>query len=164
MCLFPFMMADTMQPVVPPTPKGQKYKSILQIMTMVHLIFSVLLLFVNLFTGLSQLISTMILWCAASQMHYCYLLFYIILQLLQFVKQGCFIGLTIQDNIFRDMFKYNAYDMTVTFLFTIFCLISIIISFYAYREFKGMFYDSIGSMGGRVPMMPGTSSYQRNRR
>lgn len=38
--------------------------------------------------------------------------------------------------------------MTMYVIFTVFSLISIIIAFFAYREFKGMLYDSAGMMGG----------------
>ena len=75
------------------------------------------------------------------------------------MKYANFIGYTLQQKIFSEMFRIDGYAMSMYVIFIVFSLISIIIAFYAYREFKGMLFDSAGMMGGQVPMMPGTSSY-----
>lgn len=74
------------------------------------------------------------------------------------LKFGCAVGLMIQDHI-----PANNFNNVMLIIYLIFCPISIIISFYAYREFKGMMFDSVGLNPGSVSMMPGASNYQRSR-
>lgn len=85
MCLFPFMGGGGMQPVVPPTPKAKTYQGMLYFCLLVHFILSIMLMFVDVFLGFTNLISCMILYCATAQMHFCYLLIYIIFELMDFV-------------------------------------------------------------------------------
>ena len=42
----------------------------------------------------------------------------------------------------------NAYGMTVSIMMIVFLIIAIIIAFYAYREFKALFYGNLGNDQG----------------
>ena len=46
----------------------------------------------------------------------------------------------------------NIYAVVVESIYTAYALVSIVICFYAYREFKGMLYDTAG-MNAQMPMM-----------
>ena len=73
---------------------------------------------------------------------------YIILELIDFVQIFSMLGLLVQDKI---MFGYptptpgltlNVYAVITESICMTYAFFAIIISFYAYREFKGMMYDS----------------------
>lgn len=61
MCLFPGMM----QPVVPPSEKALKYKKILCLTAIIHLLFSFLIMFFDVYEGFVEMINALILSCAA---------------------------------------------------------------------------------------------------
>lgn len=61
------------------------------------------------------------------------------------------IGLVIQKFGINSLFaSTNAFATVVSILFVIYYIVAIVISFWAYREFKGMLYDNGmgGGMGG----------------
>ena len=81
-------------------------------------------------------------------MNFCTLIFYIIMMLNDAVEYFCLVGLIVQRGDFTrsytpkyDNDKYNPYLMTMLIIWFIFPIIAIIVSFLAYKEFKGMAYD-----------------------
>lgn len=62
-----------MQPIVPPTPAATKHKQILYVVMLLHVVLAIMLIFLNGFNGIFELINVLILWCGTSQMHFCYL-------------------------------------------------------------------------------------------
>ena len=84
-----------MQPIVPPTPAGLKHKNRLFILMLVHLVLSILDMFVNLYNGILNLVLTMILWCANSQMSHCQLIIYMVYCLYDFIVVLCDLGLVL---------------------------------------------------------------------
>lgn len=96
MCLFPMGGGGlNMQPVVPPTPLGVKHRKRLYMIALVHLILSIIFMFINFIGGLYELMTVLILWCAASQMHFCTLIMYMVLCLNNLIAMIALIGLLI---------------------------------------------------------------------
>lgn len=91
MCLFPGMM----QPVVEPTPKAEQFKKLLCLIAIFHMIFAIMICVFDAYYGFTELLSAMILSCGAAQMHFCYLIFYIILVINSFVIYLSNVGLVI---------------------------------------------------------------------
>jgi len=136
----------SMGPAAPPTRKGKSYQLILYICLLVHVILSIMIMFVGIFQGFFELISALILWCGTKQMQFCLLMFYMILIIISFVQYIASIGLTVQQGTFvlifrKDSSMYNPYIMVTTILMAVYDIIAIVICFYAYREFKGMLFD-----------------------
>lgn len=129
MCLFPGGGLN-MQPVVPPTAEGLKHKSRLYIIMFVHLILAIFMLFVYGFSGIHELINVLILWCATSQMHFCYIIFYMLMCMLGLIQNSATVGLLIQDQIFSQMFKgKSALSLSIMIAFIIFYVVAIHFSF-----------------------------------
>lgn len=55
-----------MQPIVPPTAEGLKQKQRLYIVMLAHIVLCIMMMFVSVVAGIYELISVLILWCAAS--------------------------------------------------------------------------------------------------
>ena len=67
MCLFPFMAGGSMQPVVPPTPKGLYYKNILYVLLILHITVAIMMFWVSVMKAFMELlINVMLLWCSLS--------------------------------------------------------------------------------------------------
>jgi hypothetical protein len=136
---------------------------------MIHLLLSITMMFVSVVTGIYELLSVLILWCAATQMHFCHLIIYIIICGNRFISSFAVIGLTIQNKTFSYQFSaggQRTFAMVMAIIFTIFYIFAIYYAFQAYREFKGMLYD--GGMGGGMQggalngLMAGRRSTQIN--
>ena len=84
-----------MQPVVPPTDAAKVHKRYLQGVMIAHILLSVMLMFLSIISGIYELISVAILWCATTQMHFCLLIIYMIICLNNFISYLAAIGLTI---------------------------------------------------------------------
>ena len=91
MCLFPGF-SQSMQPIVPPTMNGEKHKRILFWVMLAHLAISILLMFVDIKRGISELMLVLILWCANSQMSHCSLIFYMVYCLYRCIQTFCDFG------------------------------------------------------------------------
>mmetsp|Transcript_43111 Transcript_43111/g.31494 ORF Transcript_43111/g.31494 Transcript_43111/m.31494 type:complete len:158 (+) Transcript_43111:194-667(+) len=87
-------------------------------------------------------------------MHFCYLIFYMYLCGYGLIMDISYVGLVLQDKIIGYSLNTNGYAVTVFTLFLIFYPGAIYISFLAYREFKGMLFDSGMGAGGMRMMMP----------
>lgn len=94
MCLFPGG-GFNMQPIVPPTAEGVKHKQRLYIVMIAHVLLSIMMMFLSIVTGIYELLGVLILWCAATQMHFCQLIIYIILCCNNFIAIFAFLGLLI---------------------------------------------------------------------
>ncbi len=98
-------------------------------------------------------------------MHFCYLMFYVMLAMYGLVYYVSFIGLSIQNSFsnnhtastyFDFLYYYNsttlnAYHMTVSMLICVFLVVAIVISFLAYREFKAIFFERVGLSSSMLP-------------
>lgn len=174
MCLFPMMggMAN-MQPMVPPSAKGLRYKQYLYIIMACHIVLAILICFTRGFEGIFEFINVLILWCAIAQMHYCQLIIYMLLCGQKLVINLSMIGLLIQRGTFGRVFtSSNDYAFALVVMITqiIFYSVAIIVGFYAYREFKGMMFDNglvaqggiANLMGMGQSMRPGGQQQQNN--
>jgi hypothetical protein len=94
-----------MRPIVPPTPKALELKKRLMIVLIVHLILAIMLMICNIFSGLSELINVMVLFCAFSQMHFCYLIFYMVLCIYAWVNVFSNIGFAIQVKAMSEIYS-----------------------------------------------------------
>ncbi len=83
----------------------------------------------------------MILLCTAYSMNFCQLLFYIMLMINDLVEYLCLVGLYVQNGDFKKYFRIDGFAMTMYVIMLAFSIIALIVSFYAYREFKGYAYD-----------------------
>ena len=158
MCLFPMGGGPSMQPIVPPTEAGKMHKKRLMIVGVSHLLLAIMLLFVNIFSGFNELICVMILFCATSQMHFCYLIFYMIFVLNSWVSTFAVLGLLTQQHI--EGSTYNPFDDGLTgfyvvllIIFMVFYPAAVYVCFHAYREFKGMMFDQGRGGGGGMNFM-----------
>ena len=156
-----------MQPIVPPSSKGLQYKQRLYIVLAVHVVFAIFMMIFEPMNGIMELISVAILWCAIAQMHYCQLIIYIIILCHKLVLNLVTLGYIIQRQWFGLMFQstYSAARLLLIMLISVFYSVAIVLSFYAYREFKGMLYDSgVQPQGGlanlMMPMAPGMGQSQ----
>lgn len=84
-----------MQPIVPPSPVGLKHKQRLYMVLIAHLVLSIGLMFVSPVNGIYELLSLLILWCAASQMHYCQIIMYIVLCCNKWISYFSSVGLSV---------------------------------------------------------------------
>ena len=141
-----------MQPVVPPTPAGKKHRTRLYVLCGIHLLLSIVMMFINFIGGLFEIMLVLILYCSASQMHFCQLMMYMIFCMNNFLVVFCGIGLVVQNGEFPDFYtdQSKGFTMTVLIIFAVYYIVAIAISFYAYKEFKAMLYESGqgGGMGG----------------
>jgi len=86
-----------MEPVVPPTGPALEHKKRLYILMAVHAVLSIMIMFfISFMNGLTELISVLILWCATAQMHFCMLIFYMLMCLVSFTQYFAGIGLQVQ--------------------------------------------------------------------
>ncbi|CDW90675.1 UNKNOWN [Stylonychia lemnae] len=171
MCLFPGGGIN-MQPIVPPTPLGLKLRTRLYIILIVHLVLSICLMFVSPVNGIYELLSILILWCAASQMHFCQMIIYMILNCNKFISYFSSVGLSVQNDNFGSYWHggFKTFEALLSVAFLIFYPIAIYCSFQAYKEFKGMLYDNgqspqnsgalNGLMAGRRSTQVGQQQYQ----
>ena len=109
------------------------------------------------FSWIFGLILVVILWCGAAQMNFCHLVFYMVYCIYNWARAFCDLGLVIQDTIIADITITDAnLLLTILIIQVIFYPIAITMSFYAYREFKGMVFDHHGSASNTlsVPRVP----------
>jgi hypothetical protein len=138
MCLFPGG-GFNMQPIVPPSEEGLKHKSKLYVVIFAHLILSIFMLFIHGISGIHELINVLILWCATSQMHFCYLIFYMLMCMYSFIQNFAYIGLLMQDGLLAYAFTTSkGLSVTIMMIFCVFYVVAVYFAFHAYREFKGM--------------------------
>ena len=84
-----------MEPMFPPTEKARAYKNTLQIVGLVHLIFSISLL-ITLGTGLMEMLTALMLFCGAMTYNPMCLLFYIFYMMISILTYTEIVGLPIQ--------------------------------------------------------------------
>lgn len=85
------------QPIIPLTPKVSKYKKLLCGTAIGQAVMAIMIMFFNPYDAINQLMSAMILACAAQNLHFCYVMFYIILSVFSVVTYYAFVGLAIQN-------------------------------------------------------------------
>ena len=132
----------------------------------IHIVLSICMMFVDIMSGIFQLVFCLVLWCAASQMHFCQLIIYMIFCLNSFVSTLSNLGLLIQNGKFGSYFQggINTFRILVVIAFFFFYLVAICFAFQAYKEFKGMLYDNgMGMPGGALNgLMAGRASQSVN--
>ena len=134
-----------------------RFKQYLYIVLGVHLILSILFMFVSFMEGLFELIAVAILYCAAAQMSYCQLIIYMIISANKLIHFFCMIGLIIQRGMFGAVFSHSEMSFLIVMMmvFIVFYIGAITVCFYAYREFKGMMFDNgMVSPGGLNNLLP----------
>ena len=83
------------QPSVPLSPLGIKHQKILYIVMFVHLALTFMMLFLSVMSGITELITVLILFCATSKANFCYLLFYMYFIMFAWVTDFAMVGLVI---------------------------------------------------------------------
>ncbi|CDW74675.1 UNKNOWN [Stylonychia lemnae] len=153
MCLLPGMMDNPSQYA---TPAAKDHQCRLYILVLFHFALGIMLTVASPQIGFMDIIIPFILLCTAYSMNFCTLMFYIILIINDLVTYVCAVGLAVQRGSFLSYYQnpdndnYNPFLMTVLIMWVVFSLVSLIVSFYAYREFKGMAYDQMGMQGGAI--------------
>ena len=78
---------------------------------------------------------------------------------MNFFKLFTIIGLIIQNRNFISVFKSGVapviFQFIIVILLSIFYIFAFVICFYAFREFKGMFFDYSGKTGSGLMNLPG---------
>jgi hypothetical protein len=153
------------------TPAAKTHQCHLYILVLFHFVMGILLTVANPPAGIMELIIPLILLCTAYSMNFCTLIFYMILMLNDVVLYLSAVGLVVQNGDLPRFYRrgsglYDPFLMTVYILWFVFSIIALVVSFYAYREFKGMAYDSMGMQGGAVygGMMRGMNNRAGGRR
>ena len=151
MCLFPGMMgANRRQNNFPPMVK--KHQKRLYILTLCHFVLALMLMWVDSYKALYEMISAMMLVMTACSANFCTLLFYVMLMLNDVVYYLSMFGLAIQDGFFATLYRTgNGYSVTMYMIWFLFSIVALIVCFYAYREFKGYQFDMIGIGGAAQP-------------
>ena len=120
--------------------------------------------FVNVMSGIYEIITVSFLFCSIASVNYCCLAFYMIYITMNWLSNVCSVGLIIQDGGFTDVYKVGvgsiAFQMTLTIMFIVYYTVAWILCFYAYREFKGMVFDTVGTGGIGMMGMPGMGGAQ----
>lgn len=143
MCLFPGMIEN---PSAYATPAAKRHQCHLYILVLFHFVLGIMLTVANPPAGIMELIIPLLLLCTAYSMNFCTLIFYMILMLNDTILYMSAVGLVIQNGDLPSFYRkgnrnYDPYLMTVYIIWFVFSIIALIVSFYAYREFKGMAYD-----------------------
>ncbi len=84
------------EPAVPPTEAAKKHRIILIVLGIVQLALAIMLCWVNIMSGIYEMIDVAILFCALAQMNFCCLTFYIVYITINFFTYVNIIGLVIQ--------------------------------------------------------------------
>ena len=92
------------RPIVPPPPKAKFHKKRLGFLLILHLVLAFMMLFYDWYDGFTELINALILACSFMQMHFCYLLFYMIVCINSFATYLSYLGLAIQDKKFTEFY------------------------------------------------------------
>lgn len=156
MCLTLGGGAQMCEPIVPPTEQTKKWRYILLGCAFVQGCLAMMLMWVNMWTGVYEFIDVAILCCSLAQMNYCCLTMYMVYICMNLFPYISIIGLCIQNQEFTSTFHTG--NGTVTYWFTVVCLltvyyiVAIILCFYAYREFKGLvWWDHKINLGWGCP-------------
>jgi hypothetical protein len=95
-------------------------------------------------------------------MHFCLLIFYMIMCMFALIQNFAYFGLLVQDSLLKIAFSTSsgALNMSLTLALSIFYFVAIYFVFQAYKEFKGMLMDQGGApnqslMGGLSGAMGG---------
>jgi hypothetical protein len=99
MCLFPGMMGPSPANNAPPIVKMHRKR--LFILCLFHFILAFMLMWVDSYKALYEMIAAMELALAAYSVNFCFLLFYVMLMLNDTVYYLCIVGLYIQDDFFK---------------------------------------------------------------
>lgn len=134
---------------LPPGSQSKKYQGLMWFVLLIHIALSIALIFVDVWTGVMELISWLILFCGNSQANFWCLLFYILRCMIGIVEMGSGVGFLIQK---QDTEK-NIFPFSLYWVFVVFYFFAISAAFYTYREYKAFMMSGEGAMGGMG--MPG---------
>jgi hypothetical protein len=144
MCLFPSSNATCLSynctPMVHPTHRALAFRTQLVMLLVIQAVFAVLEFNQSFYLGLKEFCMIMILFLATQQMNHTIMAMYMAVTVLELIIQCAYIGVSIQSGLFPGLFKNAAsgFSMIVFILLSIFYIFAIIISFYAYCEFRWM--------------------------
>lgn len=96
MCLSLGGGAQQCEPIVPPTEKAKKQRTILMVCGFVQLALAIMLCFCNVMSGIYELMDVAILFCSLAQMNFCCLTFYMVYITINFFSFVNIIGFCIQ--------------------------------------------------------------------
>ena len=144
---------------LPQGTQAKKYQLMMWLILLIHVGLSIALTVLNVWDGIMELITCLILFWANSQANYCWLIFYILRNMFGIVERGSAVGLLIQR---KDYAGKYAFGFTLYSVFCVFYIIAITAAFYTYREYKAfMIFGGEGGnqMGGMV--FPGQAAVNR---
>lgn len=141
---------------LPPGSESKKYQTIMWFVLFAHLGLSIALCFVDIWTGVMELITWLILFWANSQANFWCLIFYMLRCMLGLVEMGSGVGFLIQTK----KTSGKIFPFSIYWIFVVFYVFAIMLAFYAYREYKAFTVSGEGAMGGM--RMPGAGAYGNN--
>ena len=140
------------EPMVPPNEKSNFWRKVLMGLAIIQLCLAIMLCFVDMYSGMYELIDVMILCCALARIDYCCLTMYIVYISLNMFPYISMIGLCIQNQEFVSTFETGSSSVSFWFtticLLTIYYMVAIVVCFFAYREFKGLLWWDNGIVIG----------------
>jgi hypothetical protein len=109
--------------------------------------------------GFGEIFFAMILMCIAYSMNFCMVIFYMIMMMFDIVNYFSAVGMFAQNGDFikcyHNQMRYDdgtlvekcPFKLTMLIVFFVFSIISVLVSFYAYRIFKA---QALGRLGGAL--------------
>ncbi|CAI2377621.1 unnamed protein product [Moneuplotes crassus] len=128
---------------LPNQPAAKMYRNLLWVVLLAHLGLAIAFIVVAGTRGIFELIAVMVLFCANSQANFCCMVMYILRLLLGLLQMFSFAGLILQNS---DIDAKKG-EFIIACLFVAFYIIALVISFYAYREYKAITMGEAGVMG-----------------
>merc|ERR1711998_499509 len=117
------------------------------VMGMIHLIIAFMMCFLNVMTGMYEMIDVMILFCAVARMDYCCLICYLLNIFINLFQNINGLGLVIQDQDWNEIYnsgnqhRSTNFASTVVIMSTVYYIFAFIFGFYAYRWWKSQMQD-----------------------
>ena len=141
MCLIPMMMGGGGANRNQHAPAlARKMQNRLYLLGAVHFVMAITLMIAIGFPGINELFNAMILMCGAQAMHFCFMIFYIIIMFNDVVTYFSAVGYLIQIGKFAECYTTSkdcdGFQVTMMILFFIFSIAAIYVAFQAYRVFK----------------------------
>lgn len=131
----------------------------------VHLLLSIMYIFVNLQNGVYELVLVGILFCSISSVNYCCLMMYIVYIAINTFTLLSLVGRAVQNQALDGLFSKDnmataKLAFTIIIMLLVYYIAALVLCFYAYREFKGMLFDETG--GSVVPRFGRRADYQQS--
>ena len=141
MCLFP--MGGFSDSLNPPNEQSKTHVTRMKIIMFIALGLGIIKLIFGQFSGINELFSCCIIYCAYSKLDFCNCSIYIIFALFNIIINLSTIGKVFQNGLPFFTSGNSNYNFTLfLILFSIvFYFVALVVVFYAYREFKAILHE-----------------------